>query len=73
MDCLFCRYSYGHHAANCPEGDKKAEALFWRGHAEGMSGLDKASLKNPIFEMGFQAGVIALEEKINGYDPSRDI
>lgn len=73
MECQFCRYSQGHHAANCPEGNKKAEALFWRGYKEGREGLSEASYKNPIFEMGFQAGVIALEEAINGYDPSRDI
>lgn len=72
MECQFCRYSQGHHAANCPEGNKKAEKTFWQGYAEGRSGRSEASYDDPIFVMGFQAGVIALESAINGHDPSRD-
>lgn len=72
MDCRFCGYSQDHHAANCPKGNRKAEAIFWKGYKEGRTGLLKPRSKDPIFLMGFDAGVSAFEEAEKGHDPSHD-
>ena len=54
VQCFYCQYMDGHHAAQCPRNDKEAMKLWRKGYLEGWRSLtDIPSSDDPVFGMGF--------------------
>ena len=72
--CHYCRRGMGNHEVGCPvehSDVKAAKALYQTGWRIGCSGskMDPKLGLNSTYRLGFDNGVIALEEAENGYDP----
>ena len=76
MDCHYCGWSGGKHdpacPAECPPDVSQRRRAYWEiGKADGRTGKPCA-FDNPSYRLGYNQGVIALEESGNGFNPTHE-
>ncbi|MBI2049183.1 MAG: hypothetical protein HYT29_02000 [Parcubacteria group bacterium] len=70
--CMWCGYYHGGHAAGCPSNfpaNSPERNMYRAGRQDGRSGNAEAFPENSSYALGFRAGIVALEEAQNGFDP----
>lgn len=69
MDCYYCGWKNGYHNPHCP---KENNPTWNSGNNDGSSGKEPKQIDDKVYMLGWSRGVIALEERQNGYDPRFD-